>query len=308
MALPDYSMRQLLEAGVHFGHQTHRWNPKMKPFIYGERNGIHVIDLSKTVPCLNRALKELRDVVAGGGRVLFVGTKRQAAPIIADAARRSGQYFVNHRWLGGMLTNWRTMSHSIKRLKSLDEQLAAEDTGYTKKERLELTRERDKLDLALGGIRDMGGLPDIIFLIDTNREDIAIKEANRLNIPVVGILDTNSDPDGVDLPVPGNDDATRAIKLYCDLTALAILDGISEQLSASGADAGAQAEVAPEPVVADAPAEAETVPDAAPEPQPTQEPDATTADAPTEQPENAPAPSADAETEGGTDASESKGS
>jgi len=308
MALPDYSMRQLLEAGVHFGHQTHRWNPKMKPFIYGDRNGIHVIDLSKTVPCLNQALKELRDVVAGGGRVLFVGTKRQAAPIIAEAARRSGQYFVNHRWLGGMLTNWRTMSHSIKRLKTLDEQLSADDTGYTKKERLELTRERDKLELALGGIRDMGGLPDIIFLIDTNREDIAIKEANRLNIPVVGILDTNSDPDGVDLPVPGNDDATRAIKLYCDLAALAILDGISEQLSASGADVGAQEDVAPEPAVADAPAAAEPAPVAAPEPQPEPEPapeapsettgaDTAPDDAQVEQPKEAPPPAADAEAE-----------
>ncbi|GEQ96844.1 30S ribosomal protein S2 [Iodidimonas gelatinilytica] len=242
MALPEFSMRQLLEAGVHFGHQTHRWNPKMGPYIFGDRNGIHVVDLSKTVPLLARAMKEVRDVVAGGGRVLFVGTKRQASPIVADAARRSGQYYVNHRWLGGMLTNWRTISQSIKRLKQLDERLADTATGFTKKERLQLTRQRDKLELSLGGIRDMGGLPDLIFIIDTNREEIAIQEANRLGIPVVAVVDTNSNPDGVSFPVPGNDDATRAIKLYCDLMALSILDGISEQLGASGADIGAMEE------------------------------------------------------------------
>ena len=250
MALPEFSMRQLLEAGVHFGHQTHRWNPKMQPFIYGERNGVHIIDLSQAVPCLQHALKQLRDVVAGGGRVLFVGTKRQASPIIADAARRCGQYYVNHRWLGGMMTNWRTISNSIKRLKSLDEELAREDSGFTKKELLELTRARDKLERSLGGIRDMGGLPDILFVIDTNREQIAIKEANRLDVPVAAVLDSNSDPDGVSFPIPGNDDASRAIKLYCDLAALAVLDGISEQLSASGADLGAHEELPAEPALA----------------------------------------------------------
>ncbi len=243
MSLPQFSMRQLLEAGVHFGHQTHRWNPRMGPYIYGDRNKIHIIDLSKSVPLFNRALKEVRDVVSGGGRVLFVGTKRQAAPIVADAARRSGQYFINHRWLGGMLTNWRTISHSIKRLKELDEQLEAGTAGFTKKELLQLTRQRDKLELSLGGIRDMGGLPDLLFVIDTNREEIAIQEANRLGIPVIAIVDTNSNPEGVAFPIPGNDDATRAIKLYCDLVALSVLDGISEQLGSSGADIGAMEEL-----------------------------------------------------------------
>jgi len=256
MALPEFSMRQLLEAGVHFGHQTHRWNPKMRPFIYGERNGVHIIDLSQTVPQFQMALKQLRDVVAGGGRVLFVGTKRQASPVVADAARRCGQYYVNHRWLGGMLTNWRTISHSIRRLKSLDEELAREDSGFTKKELLELTRDRDKLERSLGGIRDMGGLPDMLFVIDTNREQNAIREANRLDIPVAAVVDSNSDPDGVSFPIPGNDDASRAIKLYCDLAALAVLDGISEQLSASGADLGAHEELPTEPALAAESAEA----------------------------------------------------
>ncbi|GAB4572206.1 MAG: 30S ribosomal protein S2 [Rhodothalassiaceae bacterium] len=272
MALPEISMRQLMEAGVHFGHQTHRWNPKMAPFIFGDRNGIHIIDLSQTVPYMQRALRQIRDVVAGGGRVLFVGTKRQAAPIIADAARRSGQYFVNHRWLGGMLTNWKTISQSIKKLKSLDEQLSGSTAGFTKKELLQLTRQRDKLELTLGGIRDMGGLPDLIFVIDTNREDIAIDEANRLNIPVVAVLDSNSNPDGISFPIPGNDDATRAIKLYCDLVTLAILDGISEQLGAMGKDVGESADLpaaetlAPETEApADVEAEAEVVAEAAAE-------------------------------------------
>ncbi|GAB4137913.1 MAG: 30S ribosomal protein S2 [Rhodothalassiaceae bacterium] len=260
MALPEISMRQLMEAGVHFGHQTHRWNPKMAPFIFGDRNGIHIIDLSQTVPYMQRALRQIRDVVAGGGRVLFVGTKRQAAPIIADAARRSGQYFVNHRWLGGMLTNWKTISQSIKKLKSLDEQLSGSTAGFTKKELLQLTRQRDKLELTLGGIRDMGGLPDLIFVIDTNREDIAIDEANRLNIPVVAVLDSNSNPDGISFPIPGNDDATRAIKLYCDLVTLAILDGISEQLGAMGKDVGESADLPAAETLApemEAPADAE---------------------------------------------------
>ena len=256
MAMPVVDMRALLEAGVHFGHQTHRWNPKMAPFIFGERNGIHIIDLSQTVPYFGRALQVVRDVVAGGGRVLFVGTKRQASPIVADAAKRCGQYYVNHRWLGGMMTNWQTISQSIKRLKQLNEQLGKEHTGLTKKETLQLTRLRDKLELSLGGIQDMGGLPDLVFVADVNRDDIAIAEANRLGIPVIGVIDTNSKPDGIDYPVPGNDDATRAIRLYCDLVADAVLDGIQADLASKGVDLG-EAEAAPEEVVAaeEAPAE-----------------------------------------------------
>jgi small subunit ribosomal protein S2 len=242
MALPDFSMRQLLEAGVHFGHQTHRWNPKMAPYIYGARNGIHIIDLAQTVPLLHRALVAVRDVVAGGGRVLFVGTKRQAQEPIAEAARRSGQHFVNHRWLGGMLTNWKTISNSIKRLKSLEEQLSGDTAGLTKKEVLQLTRERDKLENSLGGIRDMGGLPDVMFVIDTNKEELAIKEANVLGIPVVAILDSNSDPSGIAFPVPGNDDASRAIRLYTDSVAQAANEGRTGQAEARGEDVGAMAE------------------------------------------------------------------
>ena len=250
MALPQISLRQLLETGVHFGHQAHRWNPKMAPYIYGERDGVHIIDLTKTVPLLYRALGAIRDIVAGGGRVLFVGTKRQAQEIIADAAKRTGQYYVNHRWLGGMLTNWQTVSRSIRRLKELDAILEKGTEGFTKKELLQLTRQREKLERALGGIRDMGGLPDVLFVIDTNREKIAVAEANKLGIPVVAVVDTNSDPDGIDYPIPGNDDATRAIKLYCDLVAIAILDGIAEQMKKSGADVGEAAEPAPEPALA----------------------------------------------------------
>ncbi|SDD63327.1 30S ribosomal protein S2 [Kordiimonas lacus] len=241
MAMPVVDMRALLEAGVHFGHQTHRWNPKMAPFIFGERNGVHIIDLSQTVPYFQRALQAVRDVVAGGGRVLFVGTKRQASPIIAEAAKRCGQYYVNHRWLGGMMTNWQTISQSIKRLKQLNEQLGQEHTGLTKKETLQLTRLRDKLELSLGGIQDMGGLPDIIVAVDVIGDDLAIAEANRLHIPVVGVIDTNSKPEGVDYPIPGNDDATRALRLYCDLLAEAALDGIQAELAAQGVDLGAQA-------------------------------------------------------------------
>jgi len=239
MAMPVVDMRALLEAGVHFGHQTHRWNPKMAPYIFGDRNGIHIIDLSQTVPYLTRALQAVRDVVSGGGRVLFVGTKRQASPIIAEAAKRCGQYYVNHRWLGGMMTNWQTISQSIKRLKELNEILSKEHTGLTKKETLQMTRLRDKLELSLGGIQDMGGLPDIIVVVDTNRDDLAIAEARRLGIPVVGVIDTNSQPDGLEYPVPGNDDATRAIRLYCDLIADAVLDGIQADLAAQGVDLGA---------------------------------------------------------------------
>ena len=252
MALPDYSMRQLLEAGVHFGHQSHRWNPKMKDFIFGARNNIHIIDLAQTVPLLHRALSAVSDTVAKGGRILFVGTKRQAQDAISQAAKRSAQYYVNSRWLGGTLTNWKTISESIKRLRKLDELLSAgEAHGYTKKERLTLTRERDKLDRALGGIRDMGGLPDLVFVIDTNKEDIAIKEARRLNIPVAAVVDTNCDPDGITYVVPGNDDAGRAITLYCDLVAKAAIDGISRAQGDLGIDVGASAE----PIVEDVPAE-----------------------------------------------------
>jgi small subunit ribosomal protein S2 len=259
MALPDFSMRQLLEAGVHFGHQTHRWNPKMKPFIFGDRNNVHIIDLTQTVPMLHQALKVVSDTVAGGGRVLFVGTKRQASEIIADAAKRSAQYYVNARWLGGMLTNWKTISHSIQRLRKLDEMLAGEAQGLTKKERLNLDREREKLERALGGIRDMGGTPDLMFIIDTNKESIAIDEAKRLGIPVVAIVDSNCDPDRVDHAIPGNDDAARAIALYCDLISKACIDGIARQQGASGVDIGASAEAPVEPALeGETPAEAET--------------------------------------------------
>jgi ribosomal protein S2, bacterial type len=251
MALPDFTMRQLLEAGVHFGHQTHRWNPKMKPYIFGERNNLHVIDLGQTVPLLSQALKVVSDTVASGGRVLFVGTKRQASEIVADAARRSAQYYVNARWLGGMLTNWKTISHSIQRLRKLDELLSAEAQGFTKKERLNLDREREKLNRALGGIRDMGGTPDLMFVIDTNKESIAIQEAKRLGIPVVAIIDSNCDPDPIDFPIPGNDDASRAIALYCDLISRACIDGIARQQGAAGIDVGAAAEAPVEPALAE---------------------------------------------------------
>jgi small subunit ribosomal protein S2 len=248
MALPDYSMRQLLEAGVHFGHQAHRWNPKMREYIFGSRNDIHIIDLAQTVPMLHRALEAVSDTVAKGGRILFVGTKRQAQEPIADAAKRSAQYYVNSRWLGGMLTNWKTISESIKRLRKLDELLSSgESEGYTKKERLNLQRERDKLDRALGGIKDMGGIPDLLFVIDTNKEDIAIKEAQRLNIPVAAIVDTNCDPDGITFLVPGNDDAGRAISLYCELIAKAAIDGIGRAQGEMGIDIGeAEAPIAEE--------------------------------------------------------------
>jgi small subunit ribosomal protein S2 len=245
MALPHFTMRQLLEAGVHFGHTTRRWNPKMAPFLFGVRNGVHIIDLEQTVPLLHQSLVAVRDIVAAGGRVLFVGTKRQASELLADSAKRCGQYYVNHRWLGGMMTNWKTISNSIKRLQVLEEQLAKEDIGLTKKELLNLTRERDKLDRALGGIKEMGGLPDVLVVIDTNKEHIAVKEAVILGIPVVGVVDSNSDPEGVTYPVPGNDDATRAIRLYCDLLADAVLDGIQVEVAASGADVG-EAEEGPQ--------------------------------------------------------------
>ncbi|MEI6573605.1 MAG: 30S ribosomal protein S2 [Alphaproteobacteria bacterium] len=239
MALPDFSMRQLLEAGAHFGHQSHRWNPKMQHFIFGTRNNIHIIDLAQTVPMLHRALQAVSDTVANGGRVLFVGTKRQASELVADAAKRSAQYYVNSRWLGGMLTNWKTISGSIQRLRKIDEMLASGVQGLTKKERLMMSREKEKLERALGGIREMGGTPDLIFVIDTNKEQLAIQEARRLNIPVAAIIDTNCDPDGITFPIPGNDDAGRAIALYCDLIARAALDGISRGQGSAGVDVGA---------------------------------------------------------------------
>lgn len=252
MALPDFSMRQLLEAGVHFGHQTQRWNPRMGQYIFGARNGVHVIDLSQTAPLLHQALKVVRDVTAGGGRVLFVGTKRQASQAVADAAKRCAQFYVNHRWLGGTLTNWKTVSNSIRRLRELEELLVQSETGLTKKELLQLTRERDKLDRSLGGIKEMGGLPDVMIVIDTGKEKIAIAEAKKLGIPVIGICDTNSDPTPIDFPVPANDDALRAINLYCELFSGAVLDGIQAEMGASDQDIGAMEE----PII-DVPAEAE---------------------------------------------------
>ncbi len=239
MALPTFNMRELLEAGVHFGHQKHRWNPKMGPFIFGSRNNIHIIDLAQTVPLLHQAIVTVSDVVAKGGRVLFVGTKRQATDAVSDSARQCAQYFVNHRWLGGTLTNWKTISNSIQQLRNLEERLAGETHGLTKKELLKLTLERDKLERSLGGIKDMGGIPDILFVVDTNKESIAVAEAKKLKIPVIGIVDSNSDPDVVNIPIPGNDDASRAISLYCDLIARAAIDGIERGQVDSGIDIGA---------------------------------------------------------------------
>ena len=259
MAAPVVTMAQLLEAGAHFGHQTHRWNPKMKPYIFGDRNGVHIIDLSQSVPLFARALDFTRATVAAGGKVLFVGTKRQAQDPIAEAARRSGQYYVNHRWLGGMLTNWKTISGSIKRFKMLEEQLSGDTHGLTKKEILKLTRERDKFELSLGGIRDMNGLPDVIFVIDVNKEELAIKEANVLGIPVVAILDTNTDPSGIAFPVPGNDDASRAILLYCNAIADTILDARRGRQAEQGIDIGAL-EVQPVEPVFTAPVIEESAP------------------------------------------------
>lgn len=263
MALPEFTMRQLLEAGVHFGHQQHRWNPKMDRYIFGARSGIHILDLSQTVPLLHQALVQVRDTVAKGGRVLFVGTKRQAAESVAEAAERSAQYFMNDRWLGGTLTNWATVSKSIQRLRELDDLLSQGDsTGLTKKELLKLTREQEKLQRTLGGIRNMGGLPSLMFVIDTNKESIAVKEARKLGIPVVAIVDTNCDPDEVDFPIPGNDDATRAIQLYTNLIADAVLDGLAESSMELGVDLGESEDIsevaleaATEEVAAEAPAE-----------------------------------------------------
>jgi small subunit ribosomal protein S2 len=272
LALPDFSMRQLLEAGAHFGHQTHRWNPKMERYIFGSRANIHIIDLSQSMPLLHQALVKVREVAASGGRVLFVGTKRQASEPVATAARRCAQYYVNHRWLGGTLTNWRTISQSIARLRELEAVLESpESSGRLKKELLQLTRERDKLEMSLGGIKDMGGIPDLMFVIDTNKEAIAIQEARKLNIPVVAVLDTNSDPEGISFPIPGNDDAARAIQLYCDLVADSVLDGLTEGQAALGVDIGA-AEAPVEPSLRRSNAKAAAAP--APEPEPEPEPEA----------------------------------
>lgn len=252
MALPDFSMRQLLEAGVHFGHQTHRWDPKMKSFIFGERNGIHVIDLSQTVPLLHQALVKIRDVVAAGGRILFVGTKRQAQAPIAEAALRCAQYYMNTRWLGGTLTNWQTISNSIKTLKDIEERLGDGGKGLTKKELLQLARQKEKLESSLGGIRDLGGLPDLLFVIDVKKEAIAVKEAKKLGIPVAAVVDTNCSPDDVNFVIPGNDDASRAIVLYCNLVADAVIDGISASQTSLGIDVGALAHAPVDPSVAEA--------------------------------------------------------
>ncbi len=254
MAMPDFTLRQLLEAGVHFGHHTRRWNPRMGPYIFGIRNQVHIIDLQQTVPMLDRALRAVRDVTAAGGRVLFVGTKRAAAEYVADSAKRCGQYYVNHRWLGGMLTNWKTITGSIKRLRQIEEMLGGNIEGLTKKEVLDITRDQEKLERALGGIKDMGGLPDILFIIDTNKEKLAVEEATKLGIPVVAVLDSNSDPTGVTYPIPGNDDAIRAITMYCDLVAGAVLDGISAEMVASGRDLGASEELPHQALVQEAPA------------------------------------------------------
>ncbi|MBM3487373.1 MAG: 30S ribosomal protein S2 [Alphaproteobacteria bacterium] len=263
MTFPTFSMRQLLEAGVHFGHHTRRWNPKMEPYLFGVRNGVHVIDLQQTVPMLHASLAAVRDIVARGGRVLMVGTKRQASDIVAEAASRCGQYYVNHRWLGGTLTNWKTITVSIKRLRELDERLSEEGSGLTKKETLNLTREREKLQRALGGIKEMGGLPDIMFVIDTNKESIAVAEANKLGIPVAAVIDSNSNPDGILYPIPGNDDAIRSIALYCDLVARSVLDGLQQEAIATGTDIG-ESEAGPgEAMPADAAPEGEAAAGAA---------------------------------------------
>jgi small subunit ribosomal protein S2 len=256
MSVPQFSLRQLINAGVHFGHTTRRWNPRMKPYLFGVRNGVHIIDLEQTVPLFDQALHAVRDVAAKGGRVLFVGTKRQASEKVAETARSCGQYFVNHRWLGGMLTNWKTISLSIQSLRNLEKHLEEQHRNLTKKERLTLERQREKLESILGGIKDMGGVPDILVVIDVTKEDIAIQEARRLGIPVVGILDSNANPEGITYPVPGNDDAKRAIDLYCDLFAAAVLDGLQEEMQARGVDMGAMENPTEEAIGEDAAAAA----------------------------------------------------
>ncbi len=263
MAVPEFTMRQLLEAGVHFGHHTRRWNPQMRQYIFGVRNGVHILDLQQTQPMLREALTEIRNIVSKGGRILFVGTKRQAQDTIAESAKRCGQYYVNQRWLGGMMTNWKTITSSINRLRELDKILGGDQSGYTKKELLMMTRERGKLEASIGGIKDMGGQPDALFVIDTNKEDIAIKEANKLGIPVFAVVDSNSNLDGVDYVIPGNDDALRAIDLYCELVSDTVIDGLKAELSKGGKDLGAAEEVAVELPKEEAAAEEASEEDAA---------------------------------------------
>jgi len=306
MSLPSFSMRQMLEAGVHFGHSTRRWNPRMKPFIFGERNKIHILDLQQTVPMLHAALKALSEVTSRGGRVLFVGTKRAAADKIAETARNCGQYYVNHRWLGGMMTNWATVSRSIRRLRDLEARMDSDEINQlTKKEVLQLTRERDKLELTLGGIKEMGGLPDMLFVIDTNKEAIAVEEANRLGIPVIAIVDSNAKPEGVDYIIPGNDDAMRAISFYCELAQAAVLDGLQTELMKSGGDVGEATEAPAEAAVAEeAPAAEATAPES-----PEQNAEAPAEESPVEKApaEEAPAeeaPAEDAAAEAKTDGEE----
>ena len=292
MPLPSFTMRQLLEAGVHFGHHTRRWNPKMETFIFGTRNNIHILDLQQTVPMLYQALDIVSQTAARGGRVLFVGTKPAAAETVAEAARSCGQYFVNHRWLGGMMTNWNTVSQSIRRLRTLEERLDGADIeAMTKKEALQLTREREKLERTLGGIKEMGGLPDLLFIIDTNKEAIAVAEANTLGIPVIAVVDSNASPDGVDYPIPGNDDALRAIALYCELVSGSVLDGLKAEMVLSGKDIGEEMTPTPEALEAEA-VEAEAVVAATPA---EVTPDAPVAEAPAEVTPEAPAPEAPAE-------------
>ena len=295
--MPEFTMRQLLEAGVHFGHRTRRWNPKMESYIFGVRNGIHIIDLRQTVPLLHAALGTVREVTAQGGRVLFVGTKRQASELVADAAKRCGQYYVNHRWLGGMLTNWKTITASIKRLRELDDRLTAAEVaeGLTKKELLNLTRERDKLERSLGGIKEMGGLPDIIFVIDTNKEAIAVAEGKKLNIPVIAVIDSNSDPHGITYPIPGNDDAIRSIALYCDLVAAAVLDGLQQEAIRSGTDIGESEDAPVEALAVDEEGEPADAPEAESEPAHAPEAESEPADAPEAESEPADAPEAESE-------------
>ncbi len=300
MAMPEFTMRQLLEAGVHFGHHTKRWNPKMAPYIFGVRNGIHIIDLQQTMPMLYASLAAIREITAAGGRILFVGTKRQASDLIADAAKRSGQYFVNHRWLGGTLTNWKTITASIQRLRDLDETLDTEESGLTKKELLGLTREREKLQRALGGIKEMGGLPDALFVVDTNKEAIAIKEAKKLNIPVVGIIDSNSDPDDISYAIPGNDDAIRSIALYCDLVSRAVLDGLQQEAIASGSDIGESEEAPVEALPEEVEAQGESEPSEAqeseePEAEPATEGEQSTPEPVTEAEQSTPEPASETE-------------
>ena len=250
MTTPTFTLRQLLEAGVHFGHHTRRWNPKMEPYIFGKRNNIHIINLEKTVPMLHEALQAIQSIAKNGGKFLFVGTKRSASELIAQAAINCGQYYVNHRWLGGMLTNWETVSKSIKKLKSLEERIeSGEINSLTKKEKLNIERQKEKLDLTLGGIKNMNGVPDAMFIIDTNKEAIAVLEANNLNIPVIAICDSNTNPLGVDYPIPGNDDALRAISLYCDLVAASVLKGLESNLEQSGVDLGEAEDLIEEKII-----------------------------------------------------------